>query len=79
MDRATYLASCRGVSTVAKYTICMDGTLTTLRSADSLVPPKNTGNRCTSNVTGLNMAGNVRFTSPDRIWDSWEYILQNKF
>lgn len=28
-------------------------------------PPKYTGNACASHVTGLNITGNVRFSTPD--------------
>ena len=45
----------------------MAGTLTIVLSADRTVPPKNTGKACASHVAGLNITGNVRFISPERI------------
>lgn len=53
------------MSEVTKYTSWMAGTLMMILSSVSFVPPKYTGNACASHVTGLNIRGNVRFSSPD--------------
>lgn len=59
----SYRCSCSFVSVLTNHISWTAGTETTM-SSTTLAPPKKTGNACASQVTGLNMIGKVKFSSP---------------